>query len=354
MNPFKNLAIKLNELPQGYPAVPSGIEIKILEKLFTSEEADLASQMTKDLETPAQLAARLEMDARAIYPLIKSMAKKGLIKVGRAEGKLAFALMPFVVGIYEMQAGRIDRELALLFEEYFKTGFGKLLEIQPPVHRVIPIQKGFHQDIEIRPYENILEIIENAQSWGVVDCICRTQKALIGEPCEHPLDVCMILSEYTDAFSLNDTIRQLTKEGAYQTLQRAAQAGLVHSVSNTQEGVWYICNCCTCSCGILRGMVDFGYANVIARSSFVCQVDSDACVTCGICVEHCPFNALELKDELSVNRVRCTGCGVCTQYCPQEALSLTTRPQNEIKPPPKTETDWERDRRSSALNTRAG
>ncbi len=347
MNAFKDLAKKLNELPQGYPPVPAGIEIKILEKLFTSEEAELASQMAKDLETPTQLAARLGSDVRAIYPLIKSMSQKGLIKVGRVEGKLAFSLLPFVVGIYEMQAGRIDRELALLFEEYFKTGFGKLLDVDPPVHRVIPIQKGIHQDIEILPYENIRNVIENASSWGVVDCICRTQKALIGEPCEHPVDVCMILSEYPDAFSLSHTIRPLTKEGAYQTLQRAAQAGLVHSVSNTQEGLQYICNCCTCSCGILRGMVDFGYANVIARSSFVCQVDTAACTACGICVQYCPFTALELNDTISINKQRCTGCGVCTQYCPQDALSLIARPQNEVKPPPKTEGDWEQSRNRS-------
>jgi electron transport complex protein RnfB len=53
------------------------------------------------------------------------------------------------------------------------------------------------------------------------------------------------------------------------TLRRAAEAGLVHSVSNSVEGTYYICNCCTCSCGILRGMAELGIANVVASSAFV-------------------------------------------------------------------------------------
>ena len=30
-----------------------------------------------------------------------------------------------------------------------------------------------------------VKIVANAQAWGVLDCICRVQKALIGEACQH-------------------------------------------------------------------------------------------------------------------------------------------------------------------------
>ena len=76
------------------------------------------------------------------------------------------------------------------------------------------------------------------------------------------------------------------------TLRRAAEAGLVHTVSNSQEGVWYICNCCTCSCGILRGMADLGMANVVARSAFVNQVDEDACRRAALLRAACQFGAM--------------------------------------------------------------
>ena len=56
------------------------------------------------------------------------MAKRGLITAGRAPtGGLGFGLMPFVVGIYEMQAGRIDAELARLFEDYYQQTYRQSL-----------------------------------------------------------------------------------------------------------------------------------------------------------------------------------------------------------------------------------
>jgi ferredoxin len=340
MNPYQRLAQILDDLPNGYPATESGIELRMLEKLFTQEEASIAILMSPELETPKDFAARTGVEIRTVYPTLKEMARKGLIKVGRIDGRFAFSLLPFVVGIYEFQAGRIDQELAMLFEEYFQDNFKHLLELDPPVHRVIPIHASVNQDTEVHPYESAMEIINSVKSWGVTDCICRTQKALIGDPCEHPLDVCMAFSEHENVFHNHPYVRELTRQEAEDTLQKAADAGLVHSVSNNQEGLWYICNCCTCSCGILRGMAEFGFANVIARSSYVNQVDSEACIACGACEEACQFDAIVVEDVAVILEEKCVGCGVCIQTCPVDALQLVKRPADEVKPPPKTEQDW--------------
>jgi ferredoxin len=179
----------------------------------------------------------------------------------------------------------------------------------------------------------------------VLDCICRKQKALVGEPCEHPLDVCMAMSQVPDAFAASPMIRALTRDEALATLRRAAEAGLVHSVSNNQEGLWYICNCCTCSCAILRGMVDLGMANVVARSAFVNQVDDAACIGCEWCLPKCQFNALAMDDQIArVNEARCVGCGVCVLACEQGALHLARRAADQVLPPPRTENDWRAER----------
>jgi ferredoxin len=195
-------------------------------------------------------------------------------------------------------------------------------------------------DMEVSPYENVAEIIEGVQAWGVLDCICRKQKLLIDEPCDHPIDVCMMLSKRPGAFDSSSTVQSVTQEEALATLQRAADAGLVHSVTNSQDGVWYICNCCTCSCGILRGMVDLGLANVVARSAFVNQVEDALCTGCEICLETCQFDALSMAETAVVDTSRCVGCGVCVHSCPDEALILIRRPEAEIKPPPVTEEKW--------------
>jgi len=114
----------------------------------------------------------------------------------------------------------------------------------------------------------------------------------------------------------------------------------VHSVSNTREGLHYICNCCTCSCGILRGMADLGIANVVARSAFVNRVDETLCNTCAACIDTCPFGALRMESSLKVDDARCVGCGVCVLACPTEALALVRRPEEEILPVPETLEDW--------------
>lgn len=344
-NPYKLLAERLDALPNGFPPTADGAELRLLAKLFTPEEAALAAQLRLTKETPAQLAERLGVDKKPLWQQLKAMTRKGLIAAGPAEeGGFGFGLLPFVVGIYEMQAERIDAELAQLFEVYYKQAFGDTLRMQPQVHRVIPVQQSVRTNLAVEPYESAADIIAKAQAWGVTDCICRQQQALIGEPCGHPLDVCMILSDRPGAFDGATAIHALTQEEALATLRRAAEAGLVHSVSNSREGLQYICNCCTCACGILRGMAELGIANVVARSSFVNQVDESLCIGCGACVAACPFGALSVGDVATVDTVRCVGCGVCTLACPQNALSLIRRPDAEILPPPANEQEWRQER----------
>jgi formate hydrogenlyase subunit 6/NADH:ubiquinone oxidoreductase subunit I len=129
-------------------------------------------------------------------------------------------------------------------------------------------------------------------------------------------------------------------EEAQETLQRAAKAGLVHSVNNNQENVWYICNCCTCSCGILRAMKDLGLSNVVARSAFVNIVNEELCVGCESCASACQFEAITYNSMAQINPDKCVGCGICVVVCPEEALSLIRRPEKEVTIPPVDEQAW--------------
>jgi H+/Na+-translocating ferredoxin:NAD+ oxidoreductase subunit B len=340
LDSYKRLAQRLDSLPNGFPPAADGSELRLLANLFTPEEADLAARLRLSKETSEQIASRIGGDPQELAPRLKSMAKRGLIAAERVDGGLGYGLMPFVVGIYEMQIGRIDAELARLFEDYYQQAFGQVLGMSPPVHRVIPVRESVRVDMEIRPYESAAEIIARAQSWGVLDCICRKQKALIGEACEHPIDVCMALSSQPGAFDRSPVVHAKTQEEALETLRRAARAGLVHTVSNNQRGTWYICNCCTCSCGVLRGLSEMGIANVVARSPFVNQVDEDMCLACQDCLDYCQFNALSLDEVVHVDMLRCVGCGVCVPACPEGALRLVRRPGDEIEAVPVTEMDW--------------
>jgi len=338
---YRQLAQRLDALPNGFPATENGIELDMLARLFTADEAELVSKLKLVYETPGQIADRSGLDVNEIKPLLKQLARRGLIKASRTDGGLGYSIMPFVVGFYETQIGSIDAEFAQMFEAYYQQAFSQVLGIQPPVHRVIPIGESVRQDLEVQPYENAIGIVEQAQSWGVLDCICRVQKKLVGDPCEHPIDVCLAMSAKPGAFDQSTVIHAVTQEEAIATLTRAAEAGLVHSVSNNQLGNFYICNCCTCSCGILRGMAEIGIANVVARSAFVNQVDYSLCIGCEDCVDSCQFNALSLAgDVIQVNAVRCVGCGVCVPLCQDGALGLVRRPEEDVLAVPESEAAW--------------
>ena len=338
-SPYRRLARTLDALPNRFPPAEDQADLRVLEKLFTPEEAALASELHTEYETPAQIAERLGRSPGEVMALLKGMGRKGLIGLGKtAEGRPGFGLLPYVLGFYENQGSRIDADLAQRIEDYFQAGFASAMSIQPQVHRVIPVGKTIPNTLEIRPYESAEALIDGMQAWAVGTCICRKQMALIGKACGHPLDICMWFSTTPNAFDRNPDARALTREEAHRELRRAAEAGLVHCVSNNQRDTWYICNCCTCGCGVLRGMAELGLANVVARSAFVNRVDETLCAGCEDCLPACQFGALTMDGVAQVSAVRCVGCGLCVIACPQGALHLVRR---EGEPePPVSEADW--------------
>ncbi|UCC60896.1 MAG: 4Fe-4S binding protein [Dehalococcoidia bacterium] len=342
---YKQLAQRLDTVPNGYPATDSGVELKLLAKLFTPEEAALALKLTLTPESADQIAKRIGGDPQDLEVALSGMAERGLIHEKRRKEGVSYALIPFVVGIYELQLENMDEELARIFEEYYKEGFHKLLDLEPPVQRVIPVEQNVPGDTEVMPYELASELLGEAQSWGVMDCICRKQRKLIGEGCDHPMDVCMIFSRRPGTFDESRTIKAITKEEALEVLKRSEEAGLVHTVGNTQRGVYYVCNCCSCSCAILRGISEYGLLSATAPSSFMASVDEDLCTGCELCLERCQFNAIYVDDNLChVDQRRCFGCGLCITTCPDEAISLISRPAAQMPVPPESMPDWMRDR----------
>ena len=52
------------------------------------------------------------------------------------------------------------------------------------------------------------------------------------------------------------------------------------------------------------------------------EVFENTCISCGLCVEACPQNAMNLIDGKAViDLSRCTACGECVRVCPVNAIS---------------------------------
>jgi len=52
-------------------------------------------------------------------------------------------------------------------------------------------------------------------------------------------------------------------------------------------------------------------------------VNSETCTGCETCVESCPLDAIEVKDDVAVvDEDTCGDCGACVDVCPVEAITL--------------------------------
>ena len=122
---YQILRKRLDELSTGYPKTESGIEIQILKKLFTEEEADLFVQLTPTLETAEDIAKRLGREMEQTAQLLNRMSQKGQLYRYKQDETEMFATMPYFPGIFESVV--IDRELAVAMDEYYDTAFDRTI-----------------------------------------------------------------------------------------------------------------------------------------------------------------------------------------------------------------------------------
>ncbi|MFH0860255.1 MAG: DUF362 domain-containing protein [Candidatus Altiarchaeota archaeon] len=59
-------------------------------------------------------------------------------------------------------------------------------------------------------------------------------------------------------------------------------------------------------------------------------VDSAKCTACGVCVENCDFNAIELGKAASIDKEKCAGCARCIAVCPNGAVSIPWDMSDEV------------------------
>jgi electron transport complex protein RnfB len=338
-DPYDHLADALDRLPNGFPRTDAGLETRILAKICRPEEAALAALLTGSPETVATIAARAGRQASEIGRELSALAERGLVWPDRQEGDVRYRLAPFVVGLYEARVDAMDTELARLMEEYLANGGARgIMGPRPALHRVVPAV-GIAPAESILPYDDVRALLLEGRSFAVNGCICRLQQEQLGERCPYPTRVCLSFSRGERAPRPGD----LTQAEALALLDMTEQVGLVHTVSNVAEGVGYVCNCCSCCCGMLRGLTEWAIPGAVASASYYAVIEPDLCADCGTCIDRCQVGAISQGLGSSVvDQGRCIGCGLCATGCPNDVARLVRRPEAEVVRPPRDVAEWER------------
>ena len=342
---YERLAAKLDEFPHGFPRTESGVELRILEKIFAPEDAALAVQLLPIPETAEAASRRLGRSAQDLRPRLDGMVRRGQILSFRARGEQVYGLAPFVIGVYEFQLPRMDADLAALVEEYGPHLAGAVGSVKPALARVIPVNARLEAQAAILAHEDVRGMLAGARSFRLMECICRTAQVKLGRPCAHPVETCLAFSSQEDAYEGTLAAgfgRNVTREEALAVLDLAERAGLVHCTYNVQRQSMFVCNCCACCCGFLRGVREFGAPHLLVRSNWVSSVSVEGCTACGACAAaRCPMGAIADRDgRCTVTEGRCIGCGVCAGGCPADAIALRPRPRRERTVPPRTIASW--------------
>ena len=336
-NIYEKLRARLDDLATGYPATESKVEIRLLERLFTEEEAELYLQLSPLLEKPKDIAKRLNRDVEELELILERMAQKGHLFRKRKGDLVRYSAVPYVVGIFEHQLGRMDEGFARDHEEYFETAFGRTIQaFKTPVLRTVPINRQLVADFPVAPFEDVLQIIDNQKKIAIAPCVCRTTTNLAGKECSKPVENCFSFGSHADYYVENGMGRYITKEEAKEIVKNNEEAGLVMQPFNSQK-IGGMCSCCGDCCGVLRSLKMHPSPAELVQSNYFAQVDESECTGCETCLERCQMEAIEVTDGIAVIiRDRCIGCGLCVTTCPTDAIQLIQKSEDQLYEPPKT------------------
>jgi ferredoxin len=340
---YRKLQKFLDRMPAGFPEVESGLDIRLLKRFFTPEEAELAIQLSMKPEPIRRIYGRVKksgMSLGKLQKLIDQMVHKGTIltsEEGYSERHYSSAAFS-VGGIYNYQVDRLTKDL---IEEYWQYQSEARSKARPVVKapkknrgkrmlplRTIPVEKSIPlpEKMKVSRYDDVRKLIENVRGKiAVANCICRQSRDILGKPCTKTdlRETCLIVGPDHAKRHVDMGIgRFITKEEALDILGKAQDAGLVLQPENSKRPE-AICCCCGDCCVLLKRVTESPRPADLYVTNYYVEVIPELCNGCEACVHMCQLNARVMIDGISVvNRDRCIGCGNCVTVCETQATHL--------------------------------
>ncbi|MFX1488909.1 MAG: ATP-binding protein [Promethearchaeota archaeon] len=294
-----------------------------------------------------ELAEKTGISEKKIEEILRRPARNGTILRFGSD----YRLLPLVPGVFEMYFIRRKdseenlRKVAEIYRYIFKNrapdledvnnirrGFRPLLPYDAE-EKLIKVNESFDVETQVLPYEVVKDMIDKNESFAVVPCQCRLIGEYTGEPCKQaPAEMGCFLTGEAAERQISYGAKRLTKEEAIEFIKETEKAGLVHNTiaDTSKDTSQWICNCCSCHCGVLLPAKLYHYKGVF-QTNFTPDFDMELCTKCEICMEKCPNEAIyhiwpsesDSSDEMmKVREELCIGCGTCAVNCPNNAIKM--------------------------------
>jgi Pyruvate/2-oxoacid:ferredoxin oxidoreductase delta subunit len=342
---YHHLQRRLDQPAQGAPA--SEALSKILDVLFTEEEAQVFSALPVNLFTLDEAARLLKKSSTETRLILDGLADKGLLFDFATGTTQVYLPAPTMAGFFEFSLMRLDgrfdkRLLSELYHQYVNTEedfIRRIFTLEPSIYRAFVQETAIEEGdrVVVLDYERASHVVGTATCITVGTCYCRHKLQHLGLACRNPQEVCLTFNKSAESLSKHGVARQIERAEAHRILDQCIDLGLVQLGDNVQEGVNWICNCCSCCCEALVAYRKLGY-NARITTNFVSTYAGEACTACSACVDQCPVNAVKLgkdakgNDQAIVDDSRCIGCGVCVRFCQAGSLVMSRRKETAFVP----------------------
>ena len=323
--------------------------LEFLKIIWNEEEAKLVSNFegVGKLESSRKLAIKAGIDKAKAKEMLNRLAARGTIfKLGNS-----FGLLPLVPGIVELyylsqkDSQEIFKKAAPLLEDIRDNVLPGVLISQkeklflPKLpydakEKLIKIEKPVGTGSQILTGELVEDMINKTDYYVKFPCQCRMIGDYAENPCKvAPKDVgCFVTGSVARLFASMGFGEEMTKEEAIEYLRKAEKAGLVHNGANVAGSMsnMFICNCCTCHCGVLKSQA-VDKIGAVGKSNFEPVFDDNLCTKCETCMKKCPVGAIyhqwPIKEDSSDEKMifrpdYCLGCGLCAINCPKNAIKM--------------------------------
>lgn len=339
---------RLNRYPIGLP--DSDQLRQILAILFSEDEAFVASRFPLQEASLAELIRATGFKQEHLAQVLEKMADKGLVMDLVYNGKTYYLLLPGLIGFFEFtfMKQRQDlpvEELAQLMHEYLFEDpdnlMGKeMFASKTPLTRSLPYEEHIPVNSVVTTYESARQIVREAGYGAIGMCYCRHKKEHLNQSCDKNAptrEICISLGNAARFMVRRGFAEERSVEDLLLVLDRARELNLTHITDNIRYKPSFICNCCSCCCELLGGVMR-GFPLGVAKASYCLEVAAETCLGCGVCSDACNVEALAMvqsersrsKKIVQVSEEKCLGCGACVSACKTGSLSLSPR----IRPEP--------------------